>query len=105
MSLFEEFQGKIKLTPQSIIDKDFKKSMRGYDSEEVDAYLDKIIEDYHTFSGIFDTLKTENEKLKLQLDEYKKKQSSPSQPSPTNLDIIQRLNNLEKHVFGNRLDI
>jgi DivIVA domain-containing protein len=103
LSLFEEYQSKLKFNPQVIIDKEFKKAMRGYDAEDVDSFLDKIIEDYHTFSGIFDALKAENEKLKLQVDEYRKKTNSPSQVSPTNLDILQRLNNLEKHVFGDRL--
>ena len=43
--LFEE----ISLTPQEILDKDFKIDTRGYRPQEVDKYLDTIISDYTKF--------------------------------------------------------
>ena len=39
-------QGKISLTPQDILEKDFKIDTRGYRLKEVDQFLDLIIQDY-----------------------------------------------------------
>ena len=36
----------MKLTPMDINNKEFKKIIRGYNPEEVDEFLDKIVEDY-----------------------------------------------------------
>ena len=36
-------QGKISLTPQEILKKEFKIDMRGYSLKEVDQFLDEII--------------------------------------------------------------
>lgn len=36
----------MKLTPMDISNKEFKKVLRGYDSEAVDEFVDKIVEDY-----------------------------------------------------------
>lgn len=38
----------IQLNPQSILKKQFRTKMKGYDSDEVDSYLDTIISDYST---------------------------------------------------------
>ncbi len=45
--------------------------------------------------------KEENLQLKKQLEEASKKQ--PVQSNTTNFDILKRLSNLEKHVFGSKL--
>ena len=42
-------QGKISLTPQDILEKDFKIDTRGYRLKEVDQFLDQIIGDYESF--------------------------------------------------------
>ena len=36
----------MKLTPVDITNKEFRKMLRGYDPEEVDEFLDQIVEDY-----------------------------------------------------------
>lgn len=38
----------MKLTPMDISSKEFKKVLRGYDSETVDKFVDEIVEDYDT---------------------------------------------------------
>ena len=40
---------KISLTPQDILDKEFKIDARGYRPQEVDKFLDLIISDYNEF--------------------------------------------------------
>lgn len=49
------------LTPMEIHDHQFKKSFRGYNENEVDDFLDKIVED-------FEKLLRENERLQSQLN-------------------------------------
>ena len=61
----------LNLTAKEIYEKEFKKSrVKGYSEEDVNDYLDLIIEDY------------------MKLDKL------------TNLDIIKRLSKLETAVFG-----
>jgi len=52
------------LTPLDIHNKEFKKSLRGYDANEVDEFLDEVIKD-------FETLYKENLELKEQLQAQK----------------------------------
>ena len=51
-------------TPNSIKKQEFNKSLRGFDKEEVQAFLEKL-------SVEFETLFTENEAIKKELEETK----------------------------------
>ena len=57
--LFEE----ISLTPQEILDKDFKIDTRGYRPQEVDKYLDTIISDYTKFISMIKRSESEKKEL------------------------------------------
>ncbi|WAA11089.1 cell division regulator GpsB [Fervidibacillus albus] len=92
---------KVQLTAKEIVEKEFKTSMRGYNQEEVDAFLDRIIRDYEVFTQELESLKMENQRLKKQLEDARKQPSHVA--AATNFDILKRLSNLEKHVFGNKL--
>ncbi|MCU5704969.1 MULTISPECIES: cell division regulator GpsB [Bacillus cereus group] len=106
---------KIKLTAKDILEKEFKTGMRGYQQEEVDKFLDMIIKDYEAFHKEFDQLKQQNARLKRELEEQKlvatQVPQQPVVPTPvaqpvynnTNTDILKRLSNLEKAVFGSKL--
>lgn len=101
----------INLTPKDILQKEFKPKMRGYDPADVDTYLDSVIKDYETFSKNIQQLKDDNERLLDKIDELTKqvsvgKTTSSTQPvnSATNMDILKRLSNLERRVFGSQLD-
>ncbi|HWO76348.1 MAG TPA: cell division regulator GpsB [Bacillus sp. (in: firmicutes)] len=94
---------KIRLSAKEILEKEFKTGVRGYKQEEVDKFLDIIIKDYETFSQEIEELQQENLRLKKQLDEVSKKQQPVQQTGTTNFDILKRLSNLEKHVFGSKL--
>jgi DivIVA domain-containing protein len=93
---------KLHLSAQEILEKEFKTSMRGYNQKEVDEFLDIIIKDYEIFQKEYEELLKENQRLKKQLEEARR-QSYPS-PGVTNFDILKRLSNLEKHVFGDKLN-
>ncbi|NGP43758.1 cell division regulator GpsB [Bacillaceae bacterium SIJ1] len=97
---------KLKLTAKDILEKDFKTGLKGYNQDEVDQFLDQVIKDYETMHAHIETLEQENEKLKRQTEEMPK-QKAPTSPAPqqgsTNYDILKRLSNLERHVFGSKL--
>lgn len=99
------------LTAKDILQKEFTKSLRGYDVAEVDEYLDSIIRDYDSYQKDVAYLKNENERLISKVDELSKqlalaKKNAPANPGSgvTNFDILKRLSNLEKHVFGSKID-
>lgn len=94
----------IKLTSEYILEKEFKKSMKGYNIDEVDQFLDLIREDYDSFTAKIAALEEENERLKQELNSVSRKPVPPVQSAnSTNFDILKRLSNLEKHVFGSKL--
>ncbi|SRR5690606_10878708 len=93
---------KIQLTAKDILEKEFKTAVRGYKQEEVDKFLDIIIKDYDTFNQVIEELQQENLRLKKQLEESSKR-PAPQTAGTTNFDILKRLSNLEKHVFGSKL--
>ncbi|WP_173916338.1 cell division regulator GpsB [Halobacillus sp. Marseille-Q1614] len=103
-------QQKYKLDGKTILEKDFKTSMRGYNQEEVDEFLDLIIQDYETFHKEIEQLQQENQRLKKQPVRDKDDQptqrmrpiGSTTQNHQVNYDILKRVSNLEKAVFGKK---
>ncbi|WP_400241930.1 cell division regulator GpsB [Niallia sp. JL1B1071] len=94
---------KMKLTAKDILEKEFKTSVRGYKPEEVDKFLDLIIKDYETLHQEIEELQQENLRLKKQAEDASRRQPAPTTAGTTNFDILKRLSNLEKHVFGSKL--
>ncbi|MCD2255852.1 cell division regulator GpsB [Lactobacillus sp. CC-MHH1034] len=101
----------INLRPKEILEKEFKTKMRGYDPAEVDEFLDDVIKDYETYNTQLEQLNQENARLISRIDELSKQAASGQglangQPNatngnvPSNYDILKRLSNLERHVFG-----
>ena len=106
----------IKFTPQDILHKQFKEKSigKGYDVDDVDSFLDDAIKDYDAFNKEVTRLQDENDRLKAKVDELNRQvevgssissRSAASQPvsSATNMDILKRLSNLERRVFGSQL--
>ncbi len=92
------------LTSQDILDKEFKTGLRGYQPDEVDKFLDEIIKDYQTFTKEIERLSLENQRLKQEASSQKTEPRRPlASQGQTNYDILKRISNLEKHVFGSRL--
>ncbi|WP_019413377.1 cell division regulator GpsB [Paenisporosarcina sp. TG20] len=92
-----------KLTPEIILEKEFKTGLRGYNQDEVDQFLDDVIQDYNAYMKTIETLKIENRRLKDEIGDGPRRQVAPPSSGTTNFDILKRLSNLEKHVFGNKL--
>ena len=110
------YNDKIYLTPQEILDKEFKIDARGYRPQEVDKYLDMVIRDYTEFIGIIKRnekemkdlrednvkLKQEYSKLRSRLEAAGEDSSSTtaSRSAGNNVDLLRRISQLEKVVFG-----
>ena len=102
----------INLTPEEILNKEFRIDTRGYRLKEVDQFLDEIIADYQTFNKIILDLQKEKEdqteiilNLKQEIRDLKttveiSRSSNKDEISGSNLDVLKRLSNLEKAVFG-----
>ena len=102
----------INLTPEEILNKEFRIDTRGYHLKEVDQFLDEIIADYQTFNKMILDLQREKEEqndvilsLKQEIRDLRTtveitKASSSSQDNGNNVDILKRLSQLEKIVYG-----
>ncbi len=60
----------MKLTPLDIKKQEFKKSMRGYDAIEVDAFLEMVADEFESLNQEKNNLADEVLKLKTQLQDY-----------------------------------
>lgn len=106
------YQNKLNLTPDDILEKEFKIDTRGYRLKEVDSFLDLIISDYNTFIEIIKKQEKEKDELTDEVLRLKQelrdanvnveiaKMSSPQTNAVSNVDILKRLSNLEKVIFG-----
>jgi DivIVA domain-containing protein len=102
------YEDKKFLTAREILEKDFKIDARGYRPQEVDQFLDMIIKDYVEFETTTkkmmneikrledenSKLKSENRNLKASLD------IAGSNKGVTNVDLLKRISDLEKVVYG-----
>ena len=103
---------KISLTLEDILNKEFKIDARGYRPQEVDRFLDQIMNDYNEFINIIkeykkevNYLSEENTRLKNEIRRLKSsmevlEKDSVSTNTVNNIDLLKRLSQLEKVVFG-----
>ena len=102
---------KIVLSPEAIYEKEFKIDARGYRPQEVDNFLDIIIKDYSEFIRIvrgyekeYQKLREENASLKQQIrqleTELESQESSSTDSGVSNVDLLRRISQLEKFVYG-----
>ena len=107
------YNDRIYLTPEEILNKEFKIDARGYRPQEVDKFLDMVIRDYTEYNSIIkmldNNLKDANEdiqKLQQEIRSLKEQlliktnEENSNSKQVTNLDIIKRISQLEKVVFG-----
>lgn len=111
------YNEKLFLTPQEILDKEFKVDAKGYRPQEVDKFLDMVIRDYTEFASIIKKLQNENKmlsddnaKLKAEYRKLKNIIDSANESSGAaggsgksnfnNVDLLKRISNLEKVVYG-----
>lgn len=117
----------VKLSAQDILKKQFRSKVKGYDPDEVDAYLDQVISDYETFHQIIEDLYGQIGTLQRQLMDAKKQSAKVATTETeevktytptkrrkpvfntedenqgeisTNMAIIQRISTLERKVYN-----
>jgi DivIVA domain-containing protein len=110
---------KIKLSVDEIVEVEFKKSkMSGYKKEDVDAFLDTVIEDYETFNemltyvhkknkDLMETNRKLNEKINELLQSNSAVKIAPAAPvdfvapaaDNAPLSLTQRVAKLEEEVY------
>jgi len=107
------YNDRIFLTPQEILEKEFKVDARGYRPQEVDKFLDMVIRDYSEYISIIKKLEKDikdltedNMKLKQELRRLKTTIAAAengelsSSRNVNNVDLLRRISQLEKIVFG-----
>lgn len=107
------YSDRIYLTVQDILEKEFKIDARGYRPQEVDKFLDMVIRDYTEYNSIIKKqekdlkdLVDDNNKLKQEIRilkeqlELKTTEENSNTKALTNIDLLKRVSQLEKVVFG-----
>ena len=102
------YEDKRFLTAREILEKEFKIDARGYRPQEVDQFLDLIIKDYVDFEATtkrlvteIKTLESDNAKLKAEIRNLKASLDiAGSNKGVTNVDLLKRISDLEKVVYG-----
>ena len=99
----------ILLNPEMIYSWEFKVDARGYRPQEVDKVLDMCSSDYATYESIIrekdaqlEALRNENLELKQKLRNAKANMEivKNSSRQVTNVDLLRRISELEKIVYG-----
>lgn len=102
------YEDKRFLSAKEILDKDFKIDPKGYRPQEVDAFLDLIIKDYVDFENTtkrlvseIKALESDNSKLRAEVRNLKASlEIANSNKGVTNVDLLKRISDLEKVVYG-----
>ena len=107
---------KLKLNSQQILETKFPNVPRGYDPLYVDEYLDKVIKDYKLVEGNclleqrevdgykekIAKLESDLEELRIKVSKYEarlKDIKENDKVSMDNIDLVKRINQLEKFLF------
>ena len=107
------YNDRIFLTPQEILEKEFKVDARGYRPQEVDKFLDMVMRDYSEYISIIKKLEKDikdltedNMKLKQEIRRLRTTIAAAEDGeasgvrSVNNVDLLRRISQLEKIVFG-----
>ncbi|MDY2727534.1 MAG: DivIVA domain-containing protein [Candidatus Onthovivens sp.] len=110
---------KLQLTSKEILNKEFAISNKGYDANEVDAFLDKILNDYRMIDSVVKALESQNEhlrkendKLRIKLEQRETTRKDNTQVitiSSTvnqldNLDLLKTISKYEKKLYQMGVD-
>ena len=104
-------QKEILLNPEMIYNWEFKVDARGYRPQEVDKVLDMCSSDYRTYESIIRSQKDQIDSLSNEILELKQKLRNAkanmeivknSSREVTNVDLLRRISELEKIVYGDR---
>ena len=100
----------LNLTPEQILNNEFSVEFKGYSPAEVDAFLDKILEDYQIsedntqelldlIASLQDQIKKLNSKI-IELEGKQKAFDISNTTSYSSVDILKRISRLEEEVYS-----
>ena len=90
----------IVLTPDTLLNWDFKIDARGYRPQEVDKALDIVISDYRTWERKERAYKNQIEDLNNEILNLKHQLRNAKEVS--NVDLLRRVSQLEKIIYGDK---
>lgn len=106
-------KNEVVLTPETLLNWDFKIDARGYRPQEVDKALDIVISDYKAYDKKIALLEKKIEEQNKEILDLKHQLRSANESMQlfknnekevTNLDIIRRVSNLEKIIYGDKTE-
>ena len=99
----------ILLNPDMLYNWEFKVDARGYRPQEVDKVLDMVISDYYAYERLIKERDSQIESLNNEILELKHKLRNAkanmeivkkSEREVTNVDLLRRISELEKIIYG-----
>ena len=103
----------ILLNPDMLYNWDFKVDARGYRPQEVDKVLDMVISDYNAYNSMIREKDRQIDALNNQILELKQKLRNAkanmdivknSERQVNNVDLLRRISELEKIIYGRNND-
>ena len=104
-------KNEVVLTPETLLNWDFKIDARGYRPQEVDKALDIVISDYKAYDRKVKALEAKIEELNEEILDLKHKLRTANEREEilkssdkeiTNVDLLKRISNLEKIIYGKK---
>ena len=104
-------KNEVVLSPETLYNWDFKVDARGYRPQEVDKVLDMVISDYKAYDrrnkALEEKIALLNEEIldlkhKLRTANEREELLKNSDKEITNIDLLQRISNLEKIIYGKK---
>jgi DivIVA domain-containing protein len=100
----------LNLTPEEILNKEFNVDFKGYSPNEVDSFLDSVLEDYQIMEDNVQELLNEIAKLKEQVKQLTAKNIElegkkmafdlSNTTSYSSVDVLKRISRLEEIVYN-----
>jgi len=101
---------KLNLTPEEILNKEFNVDFKGYSPNEVDAFLDSVLEDYQTMEEnvqqLLDAISSLQDQVRdltaknIELEGRKMAFDLSNTTSYSSVDILKRISRLEEQVYN-----
>ena len=101
---------KLNLTPEEILNKEFETDFKGYNAEQVDLFLDEVLEDYQKMEDnvqqLLDTVAALQEQIKelkaknIELEGRKMAFDLSNTTSYSSVDVLKRISRLEEIVYN-----
>ena len=101
---------KLNLSPEEILNKEFKPDFKGYSAGEVDEFLDLVLDDYQkaeeNIQELLDLIASLKEEIKelnaknIELEGKQKAFDLSNTTSYSSVDILKRISRLEEEVYN-----